>query len=400
MKFTPAKPPLTGETLDSLTEKLRAQGEPAFRAKQILDWLYKKRARSWDEMTNLSKPLRAWLADTFEFMPTSLVLNKQSEDVTDKLLLELGDRALIETVIIRAPQEGVGLDESRKTICISTQVGCAMACVFCASGLAGFKRDLNAGEIVAQLLQVCYREDERTPRARQELASFDNIVVMGMGEPLANYDNLMRALTILNADWGLGFGARRVTLSTSGLVPKILQLAEEKLGFRLAISLHGATDEVREKIMPVNKAYPLAKLIPAVKTFSEKHGRMVTLEFILIEGINDALEQAEKLRDLARDLHAHVNLIPYNTVEGLPWKRPSITRQERFADILRAARISVTLRREKGHDIDAACGQLRLKTEKDRELATSGDVTLRSPSDHVPPVEKCAGTIRTGGHAE
>ncbi len=371
MKFTPAKPPLTGETLDSLTEKLREQGEPAFRARQILDWLYKKRARSWDEMTNLSKPLRAWLADTFELMPTSLVLNQQSEDVTDKLLLELGDRALIETVIIRAPQEGVGLDQSRKTICISTQVGCAMACVFCASGLAGFKRDLNAGEIVAQLLQVCYREDERTPRARQELASFDNIVVMGMGEPLANYDNLMRALTILNADWGLGFGARRVTLSTSGLVPKILQLAEEKLGFRLAISLHGATDEVREKIMPVNKAYPLAKLIPAVKTFSEKHGRMVTLEFILIEGINDALEQAEKLRDLARDLHAHVNLIPYNTVEGLPWKRPSITRQERFADILRAARISVTLRREKGHDIDAACGQLRLKTEKDRELATA-----------------------------
>ena len=371
MKFTPAKPPLTGETLDSLTEKLRARGEPAFRAKQILDWLYKKRARSWDEMTNLSKPLRAWLAETFDFMPTTLVLNKQSEDVTDKLLLELRDQSLIETVIIRAPQEGVGLDHSRKTICISTQVGCAMACAFCASGLAGLKRDLNAGEIVAQLLQVCYREDARTPRARMELASFDNIVVMGMGEPLANYDNLLRALTILNADWGLGFGARRITISTSGLVPKIQKLADEPLGFRLAISLHGATDEVREKIMPVNKAFPLAKLIPAVRAFSEKHGRMVTLEFILIEDVNDSLEQAEKLRDIARDLHAHVNLIPYNTVEGLPWKRPSITRQERFADILRAARISVTLRREKGHDIDAACGQLRLKTEKDRELTAT-----------------------------
>ncbi|HEX2100443.1 MAG TPA: 23S rRNA (adenine(2503)-C(2))-methyltransferase RlmN, partial [Candidatus Synoicihabitans sp.] len=218
MKFTPAKPALTGETLESLTERLRGQGEPAFRAKQILDWLYKKRARSWDEMTNLPKTLRAWLAETFELMPAALVLGKQSLDVTDKLLLELGDRSLIETVIIRAPQEGVGLDHSRKTICISTQVGCAMACRFCASGLEGLKRDLSAGEIVAQLLHVCYREDARTPRARAELASFDNIVVMGMGEPLANYDAIIRALTIVNADWGLGFGARRITLSTSGLV--------------------------------------------------------------------------------------------------------------------------------------------------------------------------------------
>ncbi len=368
MKYTPAKPALTGETLDSLTERLRARGEPAFRARQILDWVYKKRVRSWAEMSNLSKPLRAWLEETFELMPARLVLNKQSQDVTDKLLLELGDHALIETVIIRAPQEGVGAESSRKTICISTQVGCAMACAFCASGLAGLKRDLEAGEIVAQLLQVCHREDERTPRARAELASFDNIVVMGMGEPLANYDNLIRALTIVNAEWGLGFGARRITVSTSGLVPKILKLAEEPLGFRLAISLHGATDEVREKIMPVNRAYPLAKLVPAIREFSAQHGRMVTLEFILIEDINDSLDQAERLRDLARDLHAHVNLIPYNTVEGLPWKRPSVTRQERFADVLRAARVSVTLRREKGHDIDAACGQLRLKTERGLEL--------------------------------
>ena len=368
MKFAPAKAALTGETLDSLTARLQAHGEPAFRAKQILDWVYKKRARSWDEMLNLGKPLRAWLADTFDLSPATLVLGKQSHDVTDKLLLELRDRSLIETVIIRAPQEGVGLDHSRKTICISTQVGCAMGCTFCASGLAGLKRDLSAGEIVAQLLQVCYREDARTPRARAELASFDNIVVMGMGEPLANYDALLRALTIVNAGWGLGFGARRITVSTSGLVPQILRLAAEPLGFRLAISLHGATDEVRAQIMPVNKAYPLAKLLPAVQSFSEQHGRMVSLEFILIEGVNDSLEQAELLRDIARDLHAHVNLIPYNTVEGLPWKRPSASRQEKFADVLRAARISVTLRREKGGDIDAACGQLRLKTEREREL--------------------------------
>ena len=370
MRYLPARPALTGETLESLTARLRERGEPAFRARQILDWLYKKRVRAWDEMTNLPKPLRAWLAETFELLPARLVLNRQSEDVTDKLLLELGDQSLIETVIIRAPQEGVGLEHSRKTICISTQVGCAMACAFCASGLAGLKRDLLAGEIVAQLLHVCHREDTRTPRARAELASFDNIVVMGMGEPLANYDATLQALRIVNAEWGLGFGARRITLSTSGLVPKILRLADEELGFRLAISLHGATDEVRERIMPVNKAYPLAALIPAIRTFSARHGRMVTLEFILIEDVNDSLEQAGKLRDIALDLHAHVNLIPYNTVAGLDWRRPSLTRQEKFADVLRAARVSVTLRREKGHDIDAACGQLRLRTEREGLPAT------------------------------
>jgi 23S rRNA (adenine2503-C2)-methyltransferase len=318
-------------------------------------------------MTNLPKGLRTWLEGQFTLMPASLVLNRQSADVTDKLLLEMGDKSLIETVIIRVPQEGVGLDRSRKTICISTQVGCAMACAFCASGLAGFRRDLDAGEIVAQLLQVCHGEDDRTPRAHPGMASFDNVVVMGMGEPLANYDALMRALTILNAPWGLGFGARRITVSTSGLAPKILRLAEEPLGFRLAISLHGATDEVRSRIMPVNKAYPLDVLLPAVRAFTERHGRMVTLEFILIRGVNDSDDQARRLTAIARDLHAHVNLIPYNTVEGLPWERPSATRQSAFAGILRAAGLSVTLRREKGHDIAAACGQLRLKTERERE---------------------------------
>ncbi|MGH7997167.1 MAG: 23S rRNA (adenine(2503)-C(2))-methyltransferase RlmN [Opitutaceae bacterium] len=364
MPFAPAKPALTGETLDSLAARLRERAEPAFRASQILDWLYKRRARSWEDMTDLPKGLRAWLAESFTLMPAALLVDRRSADVTDKLLLELEDRSLIETVVIRAPQEGVGLDRSRKTLCISTQVGCAMACAFCASGLAGLRRNLSAGEIVAQLLQVCYREDERTPRERAELASFDNLVVMGMGEPLANYDALIRALTIVNAGWGLGFGARRITVSTSGLVPKILRLADEPLGFRLAVSLHGATDEVRSRIMPVNRAYPLAKLLPAVKAFAARHGRRVTLEFILIEGVNDADDQAGRLRDIARELHAHVNLIPYNTVEGLPWRRPDVERQEAFAAILRRARVSVTLRREKGHDIDAACGQLRLRTER------------------------------------
>ena len=366
MKFAPAKPALTGETLATLTARLAGRGEPAFRAGQILDWLYKRRVRSWAEMTNLPKGLRAWLEDTFVLLPAALILNRHSADVTDKLLLELEGGSLIETVIIRAPQRGVGVDRSRTTICISTQVGCAMACTFCASGLAGWKRDLTAGEIVAQLLHVCHAEDARTPRARAELASFDNIVVMGMGEPLANYEALMLALTIINAEWGLGFGARRITVSTSGLVPKILRLAAEPLGFRLAVSLHGATDEVRSQIMPVNRAYPLAKLLPAVKAFSDQHGRMVTLEFILIAEVNDTPEQARKLRDIARDLHAHVNLIPYNAVAGLPWRRPDGPKQEAFADVLRRAGLPVTLRREKGHDIDAACGQLRLKTEAAR----------------------------------
>jgi 23S rRNA (adenine2503-C2)-methyltransferase len=376
MRFEPARRPLTGETLETLTASLAAAGEKPFRAGQVLDWVYKKRARSWDDMTNLPKALRTWLDQEFTLMPATLVLNRHSADVTDKLLLELGDRSLIETVIIRAPQDGVGLDHSRKTICISTQVGCAMGCVFCASGLAGLKRDMSAGEIVAQLLQVCYAEDALTPRARSELASFDNIVVMGMGEPLANYDALMRALTIVNAPWGLGFGARRITVSTSGLVPKILRLADEPLGFRLAISLHGATDEVRTRIMPVNKAFPLAKLLPAVRAFTERHGRMVTLEFILIEDVNDSLDQARRLRDIALDLHAHVNLIPYNTVEGLPWKRPDVPRQLAFAKVLERAGVSVTLRREKGHDIAAACGQLRLKTELERgESAALSEVS-------------------------
>ena len=369
MPSTPAKAAIHGETLESLTALLEAEGHPVFRARQIMEWLYKKRVRTWDEMTNLSRPLRAWLTGTFELQPTALVLTKQSEDVTDKLLLELGDKSLIETVIIRAPQLGVGQENSRKTICISTQVGCAMGCKFCASGLEGLKRNLSAGEIVHQLIQVCQQEDDRTPRARAELASFDNIVVMGMGEPLHNYDAIIRALTILNAGWGLGFGARRITLSTSGLVPKIRQLADEPLGIRLAISLHGATDEVREQIMPVNKKWPLKELLPAVREFSEKHGRMVTLEFILIAEVNDSLDQAGKLRDIAHDLHAHVNLIPYNTVEGLPWKRPSLARQEKFARVLDEGGVSVTLRREKGHAIDAACGQLRLKTEKTRAAA-------------------------------
>ena len=365
MAFVPEKPPIHGETPDTLGERLSAQGYPRYRAAQIFEWVFKRRAESPEVMTNLPAPLRAWLADTFDFSATTVLGKKTASDVTQKLLQRLRDGSLIETVITRAPMEGVGQEQSRRTICISTQVGCAFGCKFCASGLEGLKRNLSVGEIVCQLIQVCRIEDAVSPeRAAEGLASFDNIVVMGMGEPMANYENLMAALRAANAPWGFGFGARRITISTSGVVPKILELAEESLGVRLAISLHGATNEVREKIMPVNRKWPLEELLPACKIFARKHGRMLTLEYILIEEVNDGLDQAKRLGEIARDLHAHVNLIPYNTVQGLAWKRPSLTRQERFAGIVRQAGISVTLRREKGHDIDAACGQLRLQTEK------------------------------------
>lgn len=365
MAFVPEKPPIHAETPDTLGERLASVGHPRYRAAQILEWVFKRRAESPEVMSNLPAPLRAWLAETFDFSPTTVLGKKTASDVTQKLLQRLRDGSLIETVIIRAPMEGVGQERSRRTICISTQVGCAFGCKFCASGLDGWKRNLTVGEIVCQLIQVCRIEDAVSPeRAAEGLASFDNIVVMGMGEPMANYENLMAALRAANAPWGLGFGARRITVSTSGVVPKILELADEPLGVRLAISLHGATNEVREKIMPVNRKWPLEELLPACKAFARKHGRMLTLEYILIEEVNDGLDQAERLGQIARDLHAHVNLIPYNTVQGLPWKRPSLTRQERFAGIVRHAGVSVTLRREKGHDIDAACGQLRLQTEK------------------------------------
>ena len=364
VKFEPQKPSLFGETLESLTESVVAAGFPSFRAKQVMEWLYKKRVDQWDAMTNLPKTFRAWLDEKYILYPTNSLLDKRSNDVTQKFLLELEDKSLIETVLIRAPQTGVGQETSRNTVCVSIQVGCAYGCKFCASGLAGFKSNLMAAEVVSQLMHICKMEDAHTKRAKEEIASFDNIVFMGMGEPLANYDTLVQTIKILNADWGLNFGARRITVSTSGLAPQIMKLAQEGVAVRLAISLHGATNEVRSQIMPINKKYPLEELIPAAKAFKEKHGRMLTLEFIMIEDINDSLDQAKELTKIARDLHAHVNCIPYNKVEGLEWKRPSVRRQDAFVDVLRKGGVSVTIRREKGHDINAACGQLRLKTEK------------------------------------
>lgn len=363
MRFVPEKKSLLGESLESFESEILAADFPKYRAKQVFDWIFKKRISDWDSMKNLPKAFLEWLRINYVIDPTKILLDKQSNDVTQKFLIQLEDKLLIETVLIRAPQEGVGLDKSRKTVCVSIQVGCAYGCKFCASGLAGFKRNLFASEVIAQLIHMSRIDSPKLEHSSKESVSFDNIVFMGMGEPLANYNELVDVLKIMNASWGLNIGARRITVSTSGLAPEIEKLADEGLSIRLAISLHGATNEVRNQIMPINKRYPLEVLIPAIEKFREKHGRMVTLEFILIDGVNDSLEQAKALVKIAKRLHAHVNCIPYNKVEGLEWKRPSITRQNKFVQILKDANVSVTIRREKGHSINAACGQLRLKKE-------------------------------------
>lgn len=363
MPFAHSKPSLLQFTPDELRNELANLRQPAFRANQILQWIYRKRVDSFDLMSNLPANLRAELSEHFQILPNSVVLVKQADDITEKLLLKGEDQRLVETVLIRYPQEGVGIPQSRRTLCVSSQVGCAYGCKFCASGLAGFKRDLSAAEIVAQFLHVARLEDDRSESAASDRIPLDNVVFMGMGEPLANYSALSRALTVLNADWGLHFGARRITVSTSGLVPQIQQLAREPVQPRLAISLHGATNEVRQQIMPINRKYPLEQLIPAIQDFCSTSGRMPTLEFILIRDVNDSLDQARHLASIARDLHAHVNLIPYNTVHGLDWQRPNIPRQQAFAKVLAQNQVSHTVRKEKGHDINAACGQLRLQHE-------------------------------------
>ena len=363
MRFVPEKKSLLGENLESFESEILASDFPKYRAKQVFDWIFKKRISDWDSMRNLPKVFVEWLRTNYVIDPTKILLDKQSNDITQKFLIQLEDKQLIETVLIRAPQEGVGVKKSRKTVCVSIQVGCAYGCKFCASGLAGFKRNLFASEVVAQLLHMSRIDSPKETHDSNESVSFDNIVFMGMGEPLANYNELVSVLKIMNASWGLNIGARRITVSTSGLAPEIEKLATEALSIRLAISLHGATNEVRNQIMPINKRYPLEVLIPAIEKFREIHGRMVTLEFILIDGVNDSLEQARALVKIAKRLHAHVNCIPYNKVEGLEWKRPSISRQNKFVQILKEANVSVTIRREKGHSINAACGQLRLKKE-------------------------------------
>ena len=333
---------------------LLEMGEPAYRAAQVLDWLFRRRERDWSKMLNLPASLREKLAAKFSSHRLEKVRETGSKDTTRKFLFRLPDGQMIESVLIPASPALYGDASDRRTICISSQVGCAYGCKFCASGLEGWKRNLTAAEIVDQFLQVEAESGER----------INNIVFMGMGEPMANYENLMRAITILNAPWGVGIGARHMTVSTSGLVPRILDLAVQPLQVRLAISFHGATDEVRSRIMPVNKKYPVEELLAACEDYVGRKKQKLTFEYILIRDINDSPEQARLLAKQARRVNAKINLIPYNTVEGLDWERPDEPQQDEFLEILRAAGADATLRREKGHDIAAACGQLRLQVEK------------------------------------
>ena len=371
-------PDIKSLTREELESQFKALGEPAYRVAQLLDWLYVRRAASWDAMTNLPKTLREKLRENFSLQTLELARKQGADDTTQKFLWKLADGSFIESVLIPANPALYGEASDRHTLCISTQVGCAYGCKFCASGLDGWKRNLTPDEIVEQVLAVERQvtSDKRQVTRSAEIPSLvtrhvtravDNIVVMGMGEPLANYEHLLKALKILNAPWGVGIGARKITISTSGLAPQIRRLAAEPLQFRLAISLHGATDAVRNRIMPVNRKYPLKELVAACEQYQIQKGRMLTFEYILIAGVNDSIEQAAPLAALAKKLFAKVNLIPYNNVEGLQWKRPDEKVCEAFLRALEKQKVTATLRREKGHDIDAACGQLRLKTE--RELA-------------------------------
>lgn len=384
-------------TREDLAARIREWGEPHYRVGQLLNWLYTNRVRDWDAMSNLPKKLRQRLAESYSLHTLELVTLQGAPDSTRKFLWRLSDQSLIESVLIPANPALYGDPSDRHTLCISSQVGCAYGCKFCASGLEGWKRNLRADEIVEQVLAVERWHAEESWRAKNggsipsattstadsgfpdgSKCEFhrpvpvaprlvNNVVVMGMGEPLANYDNLLQALHVLNAPWGGNIGARKITVSTSGLAPEIRKLAEEPMQIRLAISLHGATDEVRNRIMPVNRKYPLSDLIEACEFYQERKGRMITFEYILIAGINDDPAHGKPLAELAHRLHAKINLIPYNRVEGLPWERPSEAAQEVFLAAVNQEGAKATLRREKGHDIDAACGQLRLKTE--REMA-------------------------------
>jgi 23S rRNA (adenine2503-C2)-methyltransferase len=344
---------------DELEKFVRQLGEPAYRANQIADWLYQKRIQAFDEMTDVPRELRMQLAEQFVFNKAQIVRVLGSGDTTRKFLFRLTDDSLIETVLIPASPALYGSRSDRRTLCVSTQVGCAYGCKFCASGLDGFSRNLRPDEIVDQIISIERETGER----------IDNIVFMGMGEPLANLDNVMRAIRIINSPWGLGMGARHITISTSGLAPQIRKLADEQLQIRIAISLHGATDEVRDQIMPVNRRYNLETLLAACDYYAKHKKQRLTFEYILIENVNDSSDQARRLGRIARPLGAKVNLIPYNTVHGLKWSRPPPEQQERFLSILRQAGVAATLRREKGHDIDAACGQLRLQTKRELESA-------------------------------
>jgi 23S rRNA (adenine2503-C2)-methyltransferase len=328
------------------------QGAPTYRAKQVLDWVFHRRAESFETMSDLPKALRQQVDAEWTIFGTQIVHHDVAPDGTDKLVLECRDGRRIECVLMA---EG-----SRRTVCISTQVGCGMGCVFCASGLKGVERNLSVDEILEQVLRL------RNLLPHAETVS--HIVVMGMGESLANLDNLITALDRLcSLKEGLGISQRRVTISTVGLPEKIRKLASLDRQYHLAVSLHAATEALRNTLVPVNEAIGLTAVLEAADLYFHQTGRQVTYEYVLLGGINDRIADAKALGRLLAARRAHVNLIPYNPVAGLPFERPDAGKVSRFVTILRGAKVSVTVRKTKGRTIDAACGQLRRRLDQDHD---------------------------------
>lgn len=337
-------------------------GEPKYRAKQVLKWIYGQGVNDFEAMTNLSKSLRQKLKETAVVPELELRRTSESKNRdTKKYLFELPQGGELETVQMRYIDE---MGPGRLAVCISSQVGCAMACNFCASGVMGLKRHLSTWEIVEQVTRI---QNELRPHGERVA----NVVFMGLGEPLHNYDEVLRAVRLLNYQEGLGIGMRHLTISTSGLVPQIQQLAQEGLPVRLAISLHAVRDELRSQMMPVNRRWNLETLMEACALYYRKTNRRVTFEYILLDGVNDSKEEAEELVRLlnTHKIHSLVNLIPWNPVDGVPYKRSSPQNIRTFQQTVTKGGIKCTVRQEKGADIDAACGQLRLRDLKEREKA-------------------------------
>ncbi len=339
-----------GSELTDLQRWLLGEGHPRYRAVQILDWVYRKNAADFEAMSNLSRPLRTWLAERAVIYTAQVLRESVSEDGTRKLLLSWPDGATAETVWIPA--------EERNTACLSTQVGCPVGCRFCASGLGGLRRNLAADEIVEQALHVrrlIAEAGSEGERARR----LSNIVIMGMGEPLANYRELVKALRIINARWGLAIGARKITISTIGLPKQIRQLAHEELQINFALSLHAPEDELRRELVPGAGGATIAELIDACWYYFKTTGREVTLEYVLLDDVNMQPKHAEALAKIAKRLRANVNLLRYNPVPGLPFRRPSAEASYEFQRHLRERGVNVHIRASRGKDVDAACGQLR-----------------------------------------
>ena len=335
--------------LDYTPEELRLVvgrwGHPPYRAAQILDWVYKHRVDAFDQMANVPLDLRAKLSCEWTLYPLRMVQKVPSRlDPTIKYLFADDTDRTIESVLL--PYEG------HKTICVSTQAGCPLKCSFCASGMARWEKNLSAAEIVSQILLIL---------KDQELLRIQNVVFMGMGEPFLNYENVMRASEILNAPWGMNIASRKITLSTAGVIPGIRKLAKEPKQIRLSISLHAPDNELRSRLMPINQKYPLRELLDATKDYVEASGRRVGIEYTLIDGLNDKPEQAEKLARLVKGIAHSVNLIPLNLVEEFPHRPPPQARQKAFQKVLMDHGVKATLRQEKGDDVNAACGQLRLR---------------------------------------